>query len=495
MQRILYLKLTEDVLTDGSLFDALTHGTFVDMYGSKHTFREKDLETYVKNTALAIENTKQDDGEVVGLPIDIVDHNHGDGAGWITGIELDKERGVIQIKPSWTTIGVEAISNKIRRFFSATIDTVNKVFLGGTLTNWPAIRDKKGNVLLKPVELSRRPGESDKLQPSTGLLEYDDTSFDEQSRRCRSAFYDEYGSGDFEDDPWVREVFDDYAVVWDEGKDWRVNFKINKDDEYEFQEKDDWTEVRQTWIEAAGRVADQIKNVVNNVINPARPETNSTEDFAMEMTKEEFDKAIAEQVGLALKEGMVELRNTMIEAVKPAPPVKDEGDEEPDNSPDIFDRYDLAELKEAARAEMSKELIDQFEAMRADVRNESVLQIGKIRRETYLSEFAGRVTTGNDETPFGLPVESIALKDWLISLTPDQSEFAMTFLEGLWKSGRTEFTELGHTKDIDGTKELPDDIKASLKDKSMTLADLEDPIMQPVIGNINQYNLSEFKGE
>lgn len=37
--------------------------------------------------------------------------------------------------------------------FSPTVDTDSKVVLGGSLTNWPASRDKKGNVLLRPIDL------------------------------------------------------------------------------------------------------------------------------------------------------------------------------------------------------------------------------------------------------------------------------------------------------------------------------------------------------
>jgi hypothetical protein len=35
------------------------------------------------------------------------------------------------------------------------VDTENKIILGGSLTNWPASRNAKGQILLRPVELSQ----------------------------------------------------------------------------------------------------------------------------------------------------------------------------------------------------------------------------------------------------------------------------------------------------------------------------------------------------
>ena len=485
MENLLFFELTADVLTSGKAFDALTVGTFTDMYGRKSTFRKKDLPKYVENTKAVIAASETDSGEIVGLPIDAVDHDKGDGAGWIIDIELDAERDVIQLTPNWTSIGIEVIEGKIRRFFSASIDISQKTILGGTLTNWPAIRDKKGSVLLKPVELSMNP------EGHTDLLEFDEESFDEQSRNVRDAFYEEFGFDDYDLDPYVREVFESHIIVRSEGKNWQVEYKISKDDEFAFQEEDKWTEVKQTWIEA-------IKNKIGSVIKPGAkdPETIKSEDNIMtiEMTQEELKAAIAEEVGTVLTAEMSLLREAMVEAVNPVAPEGEEDGSTAD-TPDIFERFDLKEQKELARDEMKQELADQFEAIRADVRSESTLQIGKIRREAYLSEFAGRVTSGNDEVPYGVPVEAGALKTWLISLDVEQSEFAQKMIDGFWKSGRIEFAELGHTRDEGGDKKLPDDILEQLRAGELTLEDLRSPIMFPVIGELAQYDLAEFRKE
>jgi len=132
-------------------FDGLAVGTFIDMYGRKVTFTPDDLDEYVKNTKDALEHTRTESGELVGLPIDAKDHENGDGAGWI--IDIARTEDKLQFTPKWTNIGLDLIANNIRRFFSATVDIKNKVIAGGTLTNWPATRTK-GRIQLRPIELA-----------------------------------------------------------------------------------------------------------------------------------------------------------------------------------------------------------------------------------------------------------------------------------------------------------------------------------------------------
>ncbi len=147
-------ELSADSLTDGREFDGLACGEFTDMHGRNVKFAQAELGDYLSNTLAAIEATRGESGELAGLPIDARGHEKGDGAGWIVGARVDGEK--VRLMPRWTEIGRELIGKGIRRFFSATVDTVNKVILGGTLTNWPATRDKSGRVLLRPVELSQK---------------------------------------------------------------------------------------------------------------------------------------------------------------------------------------------------------------------------------------------------------------------------------------------------------------------------------------------------
>lgn len=147
------IELSTDSLTDGRAFDGLASGKFTDMHSREFEFKASEFPEYLRNTLAAIEATRAESGELVGLPIDANNHDKGDGAGWIVGASL--EGGKLRFLPRWTEIGRELISKGIRRFFSATVDITNKVILGGTLTNWPATRNKSGHILLRPVELSK----------------------------------------------------------------------------------------------------------------------------------------------------------------------------------------------------------------------------------------------------------------------------------------------------------------------------------------------------
>lgn len=135
--------------------DGMAAGTFTSMWGDEITFLPEELSEYVRNTKRVLSSTKDSNGSVVGLPIDQDAHDHIGGAGWIIGMEVDEARGVIRFLVNWTEIGLELISKNIRRFFSPSVDIVNKVILGGSLTNYPASRNSKGQIMLRPIELSQ----------------------------------------------------------------------------------------------------------------------------------------------------------------------------------------------------------------------------------------------------------------------------------------------------------------------------------------------------
>jgi len=139
-------------MADGRPFDGLAPGDFIDAHMQAVKVSATDFDAVVSNTRAAIEATRGENGELAGLPIDARNHDKGDAAGWIVGIE--RAGDIIRLTPKWTEIGVELIGKAIQRWFSATFDPVRKVILGGTLTNWPATRDKSGRILLRPIELS-----------------------------------------------------------------------------------------------------------------------------------------------------------------------------------------------------------------------------------------------------------------------------------------------------------------------------------------------------
>lgn len=144
---------------------------FISMSGAEVEIKAEDLQSYIDNTMPIIESTRTEKGEIVGLPIDANKHDHLGGAGWIVGLELDKARNVVRFLVKWTKEGTDLITGNIRRFFSPSIDTENKTILGGSMTNWPGTRNDKGQILLRPVELSQSIKEIDMAETLKEILD------------------------------------------------------------------------------------------------------------------------------------------------------------------------------------------------------------------------------------------------------------------------------------------------------------------------------------
>lgn len=175
-QRLQDVLFAELALMAGKPFDGLAVGTFTTMMGDEITITTEDLKKIVSNTKKVINSTKTESGEIVGLPIDEDGHDHKGGAGWIVGVDMSADANVILFTPKWTDIGMDLIVRSIRRYFSATFDLVNLVIMGGSLTNWPASKDKIGRMALRPIELSECLKEitmpkTDELEVTTPVVE------------------------------------------------------------------------------------------------------------------------------------------------------------------------------------------------------------------------------------------------------------------------------------------------------------------------------------
>lgn len=159
-QDFIFIELST-IPSELKFIDGLAAGTFTAMNGREVSFKSSDLPEYITNTMQIIESTRTEKGEIVGLPIDKDSHDHKGGAGWIVGLELDTTRSIIKFIVKWTQDGIDLIKGNIRRFFSPSADLSQKTILGGSLTNWPATRDVKGKMILRPVELSQNIKEID----------------------------------------------------------------------------------------------------------------------------------------------------------------------------------------------------------------------------------------------------------------------------------------------------------------------------------------------
>lgn len=237
MQDFIFVSLAAQQ-TGAKPFDGMAVGTFYDMRGVKCVFKAEELPEYVKNTKAAILSTTDADGNPVGLPIDPRGHYHDeDAAGWIIDAELAETGDKIRLFPRWTRLGEELIGSDLQRFFSPTIDPTNRVIMGGSLTNWPATRTPKSEILLKPVE----------LQMSEPTLQLTDGSLDEQVNRCKQAFYDLYWSID----AFPVEVFEDHLIAYLEDNLWRVAYTVDAEGAYSFAPQGEWVKVKLSYVEAA----------------------------------------------------------------------------------------------------------------------------------------------------------------------------------------------------------------------------------------------------
>jgi hypothetical protein len=142
-------------------FDGLAVGAFTDMRGKRVVVNLEDFPAYLSNTLEVLESTRTETGELVGLPIDMDAHNHKGGAGWIKGIQPSDKPDVLRFLVDWTEDGEGVIRGNKRRYFSPTFDPIQKIVLGGSLTNWPASRDSKYRMKLRPIELSQQIQEID----------------------------------------------------------------------------------------------------------------------------------------------------------------------------------------------------------------------------------------------------------------------------------------------------------------------------------------------
>lgn len=433
-QEFLFVDLEQ--LKEAKAFDGVAEGVFKDMLGRRVVV--SDLDIYVKNTQEILDTTKTESGELVGLPIDSKQHDKGDAAGWIVGFEL--MGNIIRFIPKWTELGLELIEKGKQRFFSPTIDLKNKVILGGSLTNWPASRTKKGKILLRPIELSEEIQE---------LAE--EESLDAKSNRVRKAFNAIYNpNGMF--DVWVVEVFDDYLVCSKEAM-WRVDFE-DTEDGIEFQPESEWVEVRQSWVEAALKEA---KDLFKRVLSGLKP-TEADEDPGLENPETEVDKMEVTLEKLS-KEQIAELKSGL-----------------------------LVELSENPTAEMTA-LIEQKADEKAKV------QLAKAKRKDHTAQFCTRMIGGTEDDPSGLPVAHEKLEAFLSSLEPEQQTEAEEILSLIHGKGQIDYKEKGHGKDLggQGTTPLPEDIQESLDNGDIELSDLSGHQLAPVLGDLKDYDLSKWK--
>lgn len=461
MSRMNPLLVRLEDLEEGKPFDALVAGTFIGMSGRKFEFKEEDLAEYVENTKTAIEATKTEDGEVVGLPIDIESHDEGDGAGYIVDAEL--EDGIVRFTPKWNDVGLDLIERNIRRWFSGTWDIMRKVAQGGTLTNWPATRDNEsGDILLRPIELET----TAQLSQPIYRFQEEEESLDEQLSKVREAWWAQYemigGS-----ESWPVEVFEDHLIIDREDGYWKVEYEVNDEDTVVFADATEWTKVGKVWIElirtftrralalAFGGEGESHEPDNRNRGSGHEPDDDSGQEDPMKINLETLEP---EQIA-QLEEQAVQ-------------------------------RYLGEEVEETDAPIKLSAMLDKVANRRA------VALVERAKVEDGIARLSEDLTGGTDEAPLGIPVEAKELQAFLLSLDEEQREVAESIFARIVDNGLVQFSENGHGKHIKGGTELDEIMKLELEKwleggEKETVAGFFQA-NQDMLGPMEDYDLSAF---
>jgi hypothetical protein len=332
--------------------DGMSAGTFTDMWGSEWTYKVDDLPAYVANTNRALESTRDSSGQIVGFPIDSMNHNHGAAVGWITGVSLAAGRPVIEFDVRWNWAGMDTIAADEMRYFSPSIDVGKMVIVGGSLTNWPATRTDDHQILLRPVELSSQMFSLDAPKIETG------ESF------------------------WTR-----------------------------------------------------LKELVSGLLKPAQTPTP------------EGETSMPEELTVVTPPAVVDL-----------------------SSPEI------AQLIDARAEERATAMLAQRE------------------HAANIISLSARLIGGTSDVPRGLPVAQEELTAFLSALPADQYPKAEAILSRILHAGLVNYQEQGHSRELQGTKELPDVIRPMLRSWLKAGKELSEffQVNSVELGAQSDYNLTDF---
>lgn len=473
MKDFLFVDLSS--LTPGKPFAGFAAGSFVDMNGREVEFKPDRLKEFLANTVKAIRAAMKQG--MPGLPIDARQHDKGDAAGWIVdaseGSVVDSDGNtvpVIMLAAEWTKLGLELLKEKILANFSPTVDLRNSVIRGGSLTNWPASVDGNGVPLFPAVELS------------SGM--YQLVSLDSTAMEVRKAWGRQQGDVD----TYVIEVFDDHVIAMVGERTFRVDYSI-EGDRITFASRDEWTEVKQDWVDAQEESAGGESSTGDLNDSSSRDDRDQQEVIDM-LTREELAQVVAEQVQQSLKSELQQFVLPARTSEGPAPTTEGTGGE--------FDVLKFLEMSDASTSVVDafkQQMLDQYEVMKSRAAQEAAEMIGRIRRESDIAEFAQAATAGTNDVPYGLPVDLDDLKEFLARLQPADYQFAKKLLTDFRTHGRVHFAELGHGKRMQGQTVLSAELAAQLKAYVSAGGAIDEWFRVAGIGDPEEFNLTDFVGK
>lgn len=447
---VLFVELTEANL---KAFDGLAPGKFVDMRGRAVEFSPSDFPAYIENTQAVIESTKTEGGEIVGLPIDLDGHDHKGGAGWIVGLELDPARDVIRFLANWTDAGADLIRKNVRRFFSPSVDPYAQVVLGGSLTNWPASRDEKYRMALRPIELSDQIQALSVSDSLGSLVSQVASDFNEQFEcpdmwaplKEQDDYFHVFGW------PNSAEVYDNYLIAQSMSGDmlFKVGYEIGPDGETVFDDPDAWRPVKIAYTEQPmseqsmflRKLNRTFENVLQRIL-PARKDDGAG-------SRQDGDHPTTE--------GENEMAGTTVPTV-----------------------VELMKTPEAVAE------LDRLANERAEAR------IKQEENSRKVAEFSAKLTGGISGKGTGTAVTKERVAEVILSLPEDKQPVVMALLEDALK-GVIDFREKGHGSEFENKREFPPQLRPILISwlkSGKTVAEFF--TVNPEAGKFEEYNLQEF---
>jgi hypothetical protein len=448
-------------LGDPKPFDGMAAGKFTDMTGQVVTIKSSDLPSIVERTKASIESTRTESGEIVGLPIDEDGHNHAGGAGWIVDIAMDESGSKIRFTPKWTEIGLKLISENIRRFFSVSVDLVNKVILGGSLTNWPASRTKEGKILLRPIELS------------VAMFAIDE-SLSERLQSIRNAFYAQFNPSNsmpIASSPslsiYLDKIFDEFVICQEGDNLFKVPYSTT-DGKIEFASHDKWVKVKITYKEIS-----------------MSPQEGNIEEVKTGLSK------IADQILNFVKPTKPEGETLMTDPVTPVTPVT------PVPAPAAAPATPApVQLSQTVSPNLI-ELLQTPEAVQELGRRAEAIAKDRVDaevRKQKIVEYASTLVGGTKDFPYGIPVRAEEVVALLCSLPPQQAEAVQIMLSKTMKA--INFKELGFSGEYNAHPRLSEEYRTQLKVWMDAGKDLSSFFKtNPEVGKEEDFNLREFVKE
>lgn len=180
-----------------------------------------------------------------------------------------------------------------------------------------------------------------------------------------------------------------------------------------------------------------------------------------------------------------------------------QGDEESDDKiAQLRERLDLSAFSEIANIDgISDALNAQMEAILLDNLNRIEAQAGRrmaqlmseMKQKSEVADFCARVTGGDEELPYGLPIQGDELETFMLGLDKPQRAAASSFFDRILASGLTEFSEAGHGREIQGTQELPAGVDRLLRQHLSRGGEMFTFFEAAEIGDMGQYNLAAYK--